>query len=442
MSPPVQPVVSDQALPVEVDVVVIGGGIVGAMAAWTLAQRGNSVALVEKGVVGGEQSSRNWGWCRQQNRDIRELPLAQLSLRMWETLAEEVGADLGFRRTGLIYATTNAKDIETWESWGKKAAEFGFHSSLLTAHQISDRLPGNTRQWVGGLSSPTDGRAEPQLAASGIASAARRLGATIHQNCAARELETSAGRVSGVVTEKGLIRCSAVLVAGGAWTGMFLRHHGVKFSQASVQSTSFYTQPAPEVTSGNISMQDVTFRRRVDGGYTVGLSGAGKIPISPMGIMQFGPFRKMFMSMGRSLRFTLDRAFFTGPESFHRWKADGTSPFELYRVLDPKADKDLVAKGIACLVASYPALAGIRPARAWGGMMDSTPDLIPVISAVSREPGLFVASGFSGHGFGIGPAGGRLAADLVRGDTPCVDPRPFRYERMTDGSDLEVAGMM
>jgi glycine/D-amino acid oxidase-like deaminating enzyme len=433
---------SDESLPAEVDVVVIGGGIVGVMAAWTLAQRGNKVALVEKGVVGGEQSSRNWGWCRQQNRDIRELPLAQLSLRMWETLAQEAGADLGFRRTGLIYATTNPKDIEGWEIWGKKAAELGFKSSLLTAQQVSELLPGNTRQWIGGVNSPTDGRAEPELAAPAIAAAARRLGVTIHQNCAARELETMAGRISGVVTEKGLIRCSAVLVAGGAWSGMFLRHHDVTFIQASVLATSFYTNTAPEVTTGNISMQDVTFRRRVDGGYTVGLSGAGKIPVSPMGIMQFRPFRKMFMSMGRSLRFTIGKSFFTGPESLHKWKADSKSPFEFNRVLNPEADSNLVAKGIARLVAAYPALAGIQAARAWGGMMDSTPDLIPVISPVRNRPGLFVASGFSGHGFGIGPAGGRLAADLIRGDTPCVDPRPFRYERMTDGTDLEVASMM
>ena len=84
--------------------------------------------------------------------------------------------------------------------------------------------------------------------ASAIAEGARRLGVSIHQDCAARGLETSAGRVSGVVTEKGTIRTSAVLLAGGVWTSMFCRHHGIDLPLAGVRSTSFFTAPAPEVT--------------------------------------------------------------------------------------------------------------------------------------------------------------------------------------------------
>ena len=105
-----------------------------------------------------------------------------------------------------------------------------------------------------------------------LAKAARKLGATIIQHCAARELEMSGGSVSGVITEKGRIRCSAVLVAGGAWSGMFLRHHGLRFLQASVKSTSFFTVPARAVTDGGVAMENVTIRRRLDGGYTVGLT--------------------------------------------------------------------------------------------------------------------------------------------------------------------------
>jgi glycine/D-amino acid oxidase-like deaminating enzyme len=90
----------------------------------------------------------------------------------------------------------------------------------------------------------------------------------------------------------------------------------------------------------------------------------------------------------------------------------------------------------------YPALAGLQVARAWGGMIDSTPDAIPVISAVDPLPGLYLSTGYSGHGFGIGPAAGRLAADLIAGDPPIVDPYPFRYSRMVDGTDLGEPGMM
>jgi glycine/D-amino acid oxidase-like deaminating enzyme len=442
MTPPLKRIASEDELPHQVDVVVIGGGIIGVAAAWSLASRGTRVAILEKGEVGAEQSSRNWGWCRQQNRDLRELPLAQLSLRMWSTLTQNVGAELGFRRTGLIYATNNPKDLEVWEKWRISAIELGMETSMLTSRQVAELLPGNTRTWLGGVHSPTDGRAEPELVTPAIAEAARLHGATIHQYCAARELETTAGRISGVITERGLVKCSAVLVAGGSWSGMFLRHHGITFHQASVQATSFFTSAGPEVIAGNLSMQDVTIRRRIDGGYTVGLSGVGTIPLAPQGILQVGPFRKMFLERGRSLAFSIGGSFFNGPESLHRWKGDSVSPFESVRILDPAANKKLVASGLARLAAVYPALSGVRPARVWGGMMDSTPDAIPVISSVQSKPGLFIASGFSGHGFGIGPASGRLAADLIRGDTPCVDPKPFRYERMIDESEIEVASMM
>ncbi len=442
MSPPVRPVVSDEMLPAQADVVVIGGGINGICAAWALARAGVSVAVVEKGVIGGEQSSRNWGWCRKQNRDIREIPLSIIALQMWETMAEDVGADVGFRRTGLVYASNNPKDIANWEAWGTKARGFGIDTRMLNAQQTAEHLPGNSRDWLGGVYSPTDGRAEPELAAPAIAEAARRAGATIHQNCAARELETSAGRVSGVVTEKGSIRCSSVLVAGGAWAGMFLRHHQMKFLQASVQSTSFYTAPAPEVTTGGVSMQDVTLRRRLDGGYTVGLSGLGNLHLTPWGALQAGPFWQTFLDRRAGLSFKFGRSFFNGPESLQRWRADSVSPFKRVRVLDPTPDMRLVARGVKGLETSYPTLKGIRVAQAWGGMVDCTPDALPVIAPVLARPGVFISAGFTGHGFGTGPAAGRLASELILGRTPCVDPAPFRYERMIDGSHLGKIGMM
>ena len=85
---------------------------------------------------------------------------------------------------------------------------------------------------------------------------------------------------------------------------------------------------------------------------------------------------------------------------------------------------------------------GIEVAQAWGGMVDCTPDAIPVIGPVKSVPGLHVSAGHTGHGFGVGPAAGRLSADLLRGVAPIVDPSPFRYERMIDGTDLGAMGIM
>lgn len=442
MSPPVRPFVSNEVLPERVDVVVIGGGISGVAAAWELARRGQSVALVEKGRIGAEQSSRNWGWCRQQNRDPRELPLAILAMRIWDEMQASFGEDLGFRRNGLVYTSDSDSDLAAWEAWSHIAQEHGVDSRLLTGDQAAALLPGHARRWKGGVHSPTDGRAEPALATPIIAEAARREGASLFQDCAAREIDFAAGAVAGVVTERGRIACDAALVAGGAWAGMLLRHHGIRFLQASLQSTSFFTEAAPEVLSCGHSMPDLSLRRRLDGGYTVGISGFGKLHLAPQGMAQLRPFWPTFLSRRDKLSFTLSRQFLNGPDSLQHWDADSRSPFERVRVLDPAPDSRLLCQALVGMAETYPGLAGVKIAQAWGGMIDCTPDGIPVISGVVNRPGLYVSAGHTGHGFGIGPAAGRLIADLISGDAPCVDPRPFAHLRMVDGRDLGAMGMM
>lgn len=442
MSPPVARVHSDEKLPPFADVVVIGGGIVGISAAYAVAKKGYSVALVEKGYFAGEQSSRNWGWVRQQNRDFRELPLAQRSLEMWGGLSEELGADTGFRRTGLIYVTNKQGDLDNWSRWAEKARDFQMHSRVLTAAEAKAMSPGSNGDWVGGIHSPTDGKAEPSLAGPVIAEGARKLGATLHQNCAARGLETTTGRVSAVVTEKGAIRTNAVLVAGGVWTSMFCRHHGIAMPLAGIRSTSFFTAPAPEITDAAIAMPDLAFRRRLDGGYTIGISGRGLLELTPQGLMYAKPFWPTFKKRHRLLTVRVGKSFFSGPEALTRWSNDSVSPFERMRTYDPPPQEELIAFALKRIPELYPQLAGIQIAHKYGGLVDFTADWLPVISAIDKLPGLHVAAGFSAHGFGIGPAAGRLAADLITGDSPIVDPTPFRYSRLVDGTDLGVPGLL
>ncbi len=197
MSPPVDTVRGDGKLPAAADVVVIGGGIIGCSAAYFLAKKGLSVAVIEKGQIAGEQSSRNWGWCRQQGRDTREIPLIKESLTLWRGLNEEVGADTGFRRTGLLYVTKDAAELARWERWRDHARQYQIHTRLLSAAEAQAMMPGCEEKWIGGLHTPSDGRAEPAKAAPAIVEAARRLGVTLHQGCAARSRDQGRCRLDG-----------------------------------------------------------------------------------------------------------------------------------------------------------------------------------------------------------------------------------------------------
>jgi glycine/D-amino acid oxidase-like deaminating enzyme len=442
MSPPVTRIPSNESLPKSADIVIIGGGVAGIAAAYHLAKKRHTVAVVEKGVIAGEQSSRNWGWCRQQNRDLRELQLAQHALEIWGGLNAELGAETGFRRTGLVYVTTSQSTLDAWTRWGESARQMQMRTTMLSAAEARTMTPGSSEAWIGGIHSPTDGRAEPALAVPAIAEGARRHGASLHQDCAARGLETSAGRVSAVVTEKGTIRTSSVLLAGGVWTSLFCRHHGIDLPLAGIRSTSFFTAPAPHITEGGISTPDVTFRRRLDGGYTIGISNRGLLELSPQGLMYAKPFWRTFKKRHKLLTIRAGRSFFDGPEALMRWKNDQVSPFERMRTWDPPPQEKLITFALKRIGEIYPALANIKVAHKWGGLIDFTPDWLPVISAIDTLPGLFVSAGYSGHGFGIGPGAGRLAADIVAGDAPIVDPKAFRYSRLVDGSDLGEPGLM
>lgn len=429
--------------PDQVDVVVIGGGIVGTCTAYELARDGVSVALLEKGLIGAEQSSRNWGWCRQQNRALHELPLAIYSLERWGALSEELGRDVGFRRSGIVYVSDNPESLATWERWGRQARELGFVSHMLGADEARQRSPGAAGDWIGGVFSPSDGRAEPSMACPAIANGARERGARVHQNCAVRGLELSAGRIAGVWTERGLIRAATVVCAGGAWSSRFCRRHGIDLPAANILGSALRTTAAPEVTPGCLTTPELALRRRLDGGYTLAMLGHGSLDITPQSLRYATRFHAAYRSkLAKKLTLRCGRSFFSGPEAAGSWQFDQVSPFERQRILDPKPNASLIRQTMVSLRQTYPALAGVHVAQAWGGMIDTTPDIVPVMSPVESLPGLVIASGFSGHGFGLGPGAGRLVADLIGGRPPLVDPHPFRLSRFSDGSRIQQPEMM
>src|SRR5215213_5655016 len=267
MSQPLRLVETSPNPPARADVVVIGGGIIGVFTAYYLAQRGLSVAVVEKGRIGAEQSSRNWGWCRQQNRDARELPMATKSLELWDQFAAETGEDTGFKRHGLLYLSDDEAQIAGWAKWREFAKTTGVTTHMLSSREASERGQATGRTWKGGVFSPTDGIADPGKAAPAVAAALIKLGGSVHQNCAARGIETEGGRVSGVITEAGVIKTRTAVLAGGAWASSFCNQLGVRFPLATVRQSIVRLAPVEQQLPAALAGPNVAVTRRPDGHY-------------------------------------------------------------------------------------------------------------------------------------------------------------------------------
>src|SRR4029453_5407704 len=169
MGRPLVPFTGDSELPARTGVVVIGGGIIGVATALELAERGVPTVLCEKGVIGGEQSSRNWGFCRQMGRDRREVPLAMESLRLWRRMNERVGAETGFRQAGIIYLAETEAWVPGQNRWGgEDAPPFQLETRVLTPDEAARVMPGATERWKGAIYTASDGRAEPSKAAPAL----------------------------------------------------------------------------------------------------------------------------------------------------------------------------------------------------------------------------------------------------------------------------------
>jgi len=423
---------SDRPIPSETEVVVIGGGVVGVSAALVLADLGVPVVLAEKGRIAGEQSSRNWGWIRKQSRDVRQMPLMIEAQAMWQRFAERSDTDFGLRRNGIAYIANDEATLAEHEEWLAGARPYQLDTRMLSATEVDDHLGQDRRRFLGGMLTPSDMHAEPATAVPALARLAADAGAAIFEETAVRTIERSAGRVSGVVTEHGPVACKAVILGGGAWTRPFLENLGLSLPQLAVSSQAQRTTPVARFIDGPVGIAGASIRPRLDGGFTLGRSGAAGFDIIPAAFAHFRRFIPTLRKHWRIMKPRVGREFF-GALGRHRWGPDQMSPFETTRVFEPAPDRRLQDDIVRAASEIYPQLAGVEIVERWGGMIDVMPDEMPVICPARGVEGLVIASGLSGHGFGIGPGVGLLAAQLATGRGPVTDPSPYSTARFGRG---------
>jgi len=433
--PKLKPFLSDNRLPKQADVVVIGGGIIGASTALELAERGHSVLLCEKGQIGGEQSSRNWGWVRLSQRDTREIPLMIQAIRAWDGLDHRTGRSTGYVKSGILFTAPTDKVYAQNERWSRHLAGHEVECRMVSGAELDGLMPGHRMQMKGALYTPADGRAEPQWATPAIAEAARDAGATVLTNCAVRSLDIAAGRVAGVITEQGRVKCSTVVLAGGAWSRLFAGNAGIDLPQLKVLNTVMRTTPA-QGPDTSVWANGFALRKRADGGYTVASGSESTVDLVPDSFRLARRFLPALAAEWGSLKFRMSGRWQIEAKEARSWRPDQETPFERTRVLDPEPVPRVLRSSWAAATRAFPFLDKADIMQSWAGLIDVTPDAIPVVSSVDSVPGLNIATGFSGHGFGIGPGAGRLMADLVTGVNPVVDPHDFRLSRFTDGSPV------
>lgn len=409
------------------DTVVVGGGIVGTAAAYYLAKAGKRVALVEKGRVNGEQSSRNWGAVRTQGRDPSEIPMMLDCLEIWRGIEAELGESVDWREQGQMRVIYDRGMRERAEAFMPIAREFGLTTRILTPHEVAEVLPHyEPRHCQGALFTPTDGNAEPEKAAPAFARGALRCGATLLEHTAALSIDLWNDAVCGVETEQGRLACETIVLAAGAWTGRLLKPLGIKHPCLWVRGSVGRTGVLPIELRKLVVWGKCAYRQRPDGRVTIAVAEDGFHDLMLDSLVHGLKFLPLAKRNWRNLRFCLGKPTM-------RSLMGEFNDFTTHRTLDPQPDWKGLAKAAGRFVEEYPGVGSVQYERAWAGYIDYMPDELPVIEAVGEPSGLFIAAGLSGHGFGIGPIVGKTICDLIVKGRAGYDLAPFSSRRFNGG---------
>lgn len=368
------------------DVIIIGGGVVGCAAAYYLTQRGvkNVIVLEADKSIGHGGSSRNGGGVRQSGRDTRELPYVMYAVEnMWPTLSEELGVDVEYYQKGNLRLGKTEEHLKKLTTLADNAQAVGLDVRMIDGKEVKELCPYLSDEIIGASWCQTDGHANPLLTTLAYYKRALELGVRFYTDAAVKELRMIKGKLRRVVLESDdVFEAETVIVAAGYESRFITRTVGIDVPMKRYFEEALVTEMQPKMFDIMLGTADADFygHQAKHGSFVFG-SDSGLEEAIDMGLRQLQ-----------------------------------TSALTL-------------SAGCRAIMGYIPRLADAKIVRTWGGWLDLCIDAVPVISPVEEVPGLIIACGFTGHGFGSAPSVGLMLAQMAAGEKPVVDLSALRYDR-------------
>ncbi|OAT34819.1 NAD(P)/FAD-dependent oxidoreductase [Proteus myxofaciens] len=420
-------------LPKQDDVVVIGAGILGIMTAINLVERGLSVTIVEKGNIAGEQSSRFYGQAITYKMPDETFLLHHLGKHRWREMNAKVGVDTSYRTQGRVEVPLDEEDLANVRKWiDAKSKDVGsdipFKTRIIEGSELETRLKGAKSSWKIAGFEEDSGSLDAEITTFVMAEYAKKLGVKIFTNCAARGLETQAGVISDVVTEKGPIKTSRVVVAGGVWSRLFMQNLNVDIPTLPAYQSQQLISAAPNAPGGNVALPgNIYFREQADGTYAT----SPRVIVAPVikeSFMYGYKYLPLLALPDFPVHISLNEQLINSFMQPTSWALNEESPFEKYRDMTALPDTPELNASLEKLKTEFPAFKDSKLVDQWSGAMAIAPDENPIISEVKEYPGLVINTA-TGWGMTESPVSSEITADLLLGKKPVIDAKPFSLYR-------------